>query len=33
MPDWSPELMKMMPLKRGGLRMNQWYLGINRRKA
>jgi uncharacterized protein YndB with AHSA1/START domain len=33
MPDWSPELMKMVPLKRGGLRVNQWYLGINRRKA
>ena len=33
LPDWSPELMKMMPLKRGGLRLNQWYLGINRRKA
>ena len=23
----------MMPLKRGGLRVGQWYLGINRRKA
>ncbi len=33
MPDWSPELVKMLPLKRGGLRPNQWYLGINRRKA
>lgn len=33
MPDWSPELVKMLPLKRGGLRLNQWYLGINRRKA
>src|SRR5690242_3032906 len=33
MPDWSPELVKMLPLKRGGLRQGQWYLGINRRKA
>ncbi len=33
MPDWSPELLKMVPLKRGGLRLGQWYLGINRRKA
>ena len=33
MPDWSPELVKMLPLKRGGLRIGQWYLGINRRKA
>ncbi len=33
MPDWSPELLKMLPLKRGGLRLGQWYLGINRRKA
>lgn len=33
MPDWSPELVKMVPLKRGGLRVGQWYLGINRRKA
>ena len=33
MPDWSPELVRMMPLKRGGLRLGQWYLGINRRKA
>jgi hypothetical protein len=23
----------MLPLKRGGLRKGQWYLGINRRKA
>ena len=23
----------MVPLKRGGLRVGQWYLGINRRKA
>lgn len=33
MPQWSPELMRMVPLKRGGLRVGQWYLGINRRKA
>ncbi|MCB8956391.1 MAG: SRPBCC family protein [Nocardioides sp.] len=33
LPDWSPELVRMVPLKRGGLRVGQWYLGINRRKA
>jgi uncharacterized protein YndB with AHSA1/START domain len=33
MPEWSPELLKMVPLKRGGLRVGQWYLGVNRRKA
>lgn len=33
MPEWSPELVKMVPLKPGGLRLGQWYLGINRRKA
>lgn len=33
MPEWSPELVRMLPLKRGGLRPGQWYLGINRRKA
>jgi uncharacterized protein YndB with AHSA1/START domain len=33
LPLWSPELVKMVPLKRGGLRVGQWYLGINRRKA
>jgi len=33
LPEWSPELVKMVPLKRGGLRVGQWYLGINRRKA
>ena len=33
MPEWSPELVQMVPLKRGGLRLGQWYLGINRRKA
>lgn len=33
LPDWSPELVRMVPLKPGGLRVGQWYLGINRRKA
>lgn len=33
MPARSPELVKMLPLKRGGLRVGQWYLGINRRKG
>jgi uncharacterized protein YndB with AHSA1/START domain len=33
MPEWSPELVRMVALKRGGLRVGQWYLGINRRKA
>jgi uncharacterized protein YndB with AHSA1/START domain len=33
MPEWSPELVKMVPLKPGGLRLGQWYLGINKRKA
>jgi uncharacterized protein YndB with AHSA1/START domain len=33
MPEWSPELVRMLPLKRGGLREGQWYLGVNRRKA
>jgi len=33
MPDWSPELVRMVPLRPGGLRVGQWYLGINRRKA
>jgi uncharacterized protein YndB with AHSA1/START domain len=31
--EWSPELVWMVPLKRGGLRLGQWYLGINRRKG
>lgn len=31
MPDWSPELVRMVPLRRGGLRPGQWYLGVNRR--
>jgi uncharacterized protein YndB with AHSA1/START domain len=33
MPDWSPELVRMLPLKPGGLRVGQWYLGINRRRG
>ena len=33
MPDLSPELVRMIPLKPGGLRAGQWYLGVNRRKA
>jgi uncharacterized protein YndB with AHSA1/START domain len=33
MPEWSPELVRMLPLKRGGMRRGQWYVGINRRKA
>jgi uncharacterized protein YndB with AHSA1/START domain len=33
MPEWSPELVRMVALKRGGLRVGQWYLGVNRRKA
>ena len=32
MPEWSPELVRMVPLKRGGLRVGQWYLGLNRRR-
>lgn len=32
MPDWSPELIRMVPLKRGGLRRGQWYLGLNRNR-
>ena len=31
MPAWSPELVRMTPLRRGGLRLGQQYLGINRR--
>ncbi|MDO7869063.1 SRPBCC family protein [Nocardioides jiangxiensis] len=31
MPEWSPELLAMTPLKRGGLRLGQWYLGWNRK--
>lgn len=33
MPAWSPELVRMVPLKPGGLRLGQWYVGVNRRKA
>lgn len=33
MAQWSPELVRMVPLKPGGLRVGQWYLGVNRRKA
>jgi uncharacterized protein YndB with AHSA1/START domain len=33
MPDLSPELVRMLPLKPGGLRPGQWYLGVNRRKG
>ena len=33
MPDWSPELVRMLPLMRGGMRRGQWYVGINRRKG
>ncbi len=32
MAEWSPEMIKMVPLKRGGLRVGQWYLCFNRRK-
>lgn len=33
MPEWSPELVRMVPLGPGGLRVGQQYLGLNRRKA
>ena len=33
MPQWSPELVRMVPMKPGGLRLGQWYLGVNRRGA
>ncbi len=33
MPQWSPELVRMVPLMRGGLRVGQTYLGVNRRGA
>jgi uncharacterized protein YndB with AHSA1/START domain len=33
MPEWSPELVRMVPLTRGGLRLGQQYVGLNRRKA
>lgn len=32
MPELSPELVRMVALKKGGLRVGQAYLGINRRK-
>jgi len=33
MSELSPELVRMIPLKGGGLRPGQWYLGVNRRKG
>jgi uncharacterized protein YndB with AHSA1/START domain len=33
MPGLAPELVRMIPLKPGGLRAGQWYLGVNRRKG
>src|SRR5215210_665168 len=33
MSELSPELVRMIPLKKGGLRPGQWYLGLNKRKA
>jgi uncharacterized protein YndB with AHSA1/START domain len=33
MPEWSPELVRMVPLTPGGLKVGQQYLGLNRRKA
>ncbi|MFL6108558.1 MAG: SRPBCC family protein [Marmoricola sp.] len=33
MPRWSQELVTMVPLKPGGLKVGQQYLGLNRRKA
>lgn len=33
MPGWSPELVRMVPLGRGGLRPGRQYVGINRRGA
>ena len=33
MPEWSPELIGMFPLGRGGLRIGRQYVGLNRRKA
>ncbi|MCH5671489.1 SRPBCC family protein [Streptomyces gilvus] len=32
-PRRSPELAAMLPLKPGGLRPGQWYVGVNRRRA
>lgn len=31
MPEWSPELVRMLPLLPGGLHVGQQYVGINRR--
>jgi uncharacterized protein YndB with AHSA1/START domain len=33
MRELSPELVRMIPLRKGGLRPGQWYLGVNRRKG
>lgn len=33
MSEWSDELVAMVPLKPGGLKVGQQYLGLNRRKA
>lgn len=33
MPQWSPELVRMVALTPGGLKTGQQYLGVNRRKA
>jgi uncharacterized protein YndB with AHSA1/START domain len=33
MPEWSPELIRMLPLTPGGLKLGQQYLGLNRRKG
>jgi uncharacterized protein YndB with AHSA1/START domain len=33
MAEWSPEVVRMVPLKPGGLKVGQQYLGLNRRKA
>ena len=33
MSEWSPEVLAMIPLKPGGLKLGQQYLGVNRRKA
>ena len=32
MPELSHEVVWMVPLKPGGLRVGQWYLGVNRRR-
>ncbi|WP_230487095.1 SRPBCC family protein [Nocardioides anomalus] len=33
MPELSDELVRMVPVKPGGLRPGQWYVGLNRRRA